>query len=246
VIAGTPLRAAEVLADILQQGDEIQRRYAESPHRCGGCGSHLLKPGHCFACLDRIEAERQSERDRKRRVAATVEALWPRFRWAHTLSAPELDSRVDAEGLATLRSLDLASVDRVTAIGPAGKGKTSGLCAIACDWSAQHGRKVTFAAAADLGVSRLQTSLGEGEANLVARALAAPLLVLDDVGAEAALGTPTIEHVLRSRYDQMLPTLTSTGLDVAQLLQRYGSGVGRRLLESSGGAVVIRFGRAGK
>ncbi len=108
-------------------------------------------------------------------------------------------------------------------------------------WASTHGRAAAFVPAVDLGVARQQHGLGEGEPRRVLQAMAAPLLVLDDVGQEVEIGIPVVAHVLQRRYDHVKATVATSGLTVDQLVARYGSGVARRLLETVGGATVLKL-----
>ena len=95
-------------------------------------------------------------------------------------------------------------------------------------------------------MARQQHGLGEGEPPIVRDAVAAPLLLLDDVGQEVVAGTAAIAHVIQHRYDHAKPTLVTSGLTVEQLLSRYGAGVVRRLVETAGGALVLKLRRRGE
>jgi DNA replication protein DnaC len=163
-----------------------------------------------------------------------------RLAWASDLSAPELAERVDAAALGQARTLDLKQLDRVTLLGTAGAGKTSLAVAFANAWARASARPAVFVTAADLGLARQQHGLGEGEASLVRQAMGADLAILDDLGVEADAGAPVVAHVLHHRYDRERPTIATTGLTVEQLAKRYGAGVARRLVESAGGAVVLK------
>jgi hypothetical protein len=51
-----------------------------------------------------------------------------------------------------------------------------------------------------------------------------------------------IAHLLHRRYDAQRPTIATTGLTIEQLASRYGAGVARRLVETVGGATVVKMG----
>jgi DNA replication protein DnaC len=108
-------------------------------------------------------------------------------------------------------------------------------------WVSAHAQPALFLAAVDLGVARQQHGLGEGESPVVGQAMTAPMLVFDDLGQEAQDGTPVVAHVIQRRYDRVRPTIATTGLTVEQLVSRYGAGVARRLIETAGGAVVLKL-----
>jgi DNA replication protein DnaC len=203
-------------------------------HRCTNCSAETRSPGLCWSCKERNEKALDAMRSWRRRRPL-------RYQWADGLKVPELDGRVDPAALERARATDLASLDRATFLGPAGAGKTSLAIAMASDWVRRTGLAPVFASAPDLGVARQQSGLGDGEALAVDHAMQADLLVADDVGAEPPVGIPVIAHVLMHRHDKMKPTLCTSGLTVQQLVERYGSGIGRRLLETGGGVEVFQL-----
>jgi DNA replication protein DnaC len=201
-------------------------------HSCAACGARSTRPGRCLECDPVGRAGTRT---------ATASAMPKRFAWALNLDAPELRERVDPASLEVARSLDLARLDRVTLLGSAGAGKTALAVAIANAWTAATSQPSRFVAALDLGMARQQHALGDGEAETVRAAMTARLLLLDDLGQEPDFGISTIAHVVEHRYDQARPTVATSGLPVESLLSRYGAGVTRRLLETTGGAVVLKL-----
>jgi DNA replication protein DnaC len=203
-------------------------------HVCPTCRAPSTHPRPCLACEDAQRATQQAK-------AATAASMPTRFGWARGLNAPELAARVDATALEQARAIDVVRLDRATLLGPATAGKTSLAVAMAHAWAIAHARPALFLAAVDLGVARQQHGLGEGEPPLVRQAMSAPLLVLDDVGQEADFGSSVVAHVIQHRYDRVKPTIATTGFTVEQLVSRYGAGVARRLIETAGGAVVLKL-----
>jgi DNA replication protein DnaC len=203
-------------------------------HACPTCATPSTRAGLCLTC----ERAQRSARDAK---MATVASMPTRFVWASGLNAPELSVRVDGAALEQARAADVKLLDRVTLLGTAGAGKTSLGVAIANEWASVTARPALFFAAADIAVARQQHGLGEGEAPIVRQAMNAALLVLDDLGQEWDMGAPVVAHVVQHRYDQAQPTITTSGRSVEQLVSRYGAGVVRRLIETSGGALVLRL-----
>ncbi len=203
-------------------------------HACPTCRTPSTSPRRCRACEDAEHVAREAR-------VATAASLPTRFVLAGGLDGVELSARIDAVGLARARAIDLVGLDRVTLLGPAGAGKTTLAAALAMAWASIHGRAAEFVPAVDLGVARQQHGLGEGEPRRVLQAMAAPLLVLDDVGQEVEIGVPVVAHVLQHRYDHVKSTVATSGLTVDQLVARYGSGVARRLLETVGGATVLKL-----
>jgi DNA replication protein DnaC len=204
-------------------------------HACTRCSAATPRTGLCLECADEQRAARDA-------VLATRASIPKRFAWVPDLSAPTLSERVDQAALAHARALDLTRLDRVTLLGSAASGKSSLAVALASAWSAANALPAVFVAAADLGVARQQHGLGAGEAALVRQAMCAELTILDDLGVEPEVGAPVIAHLLHHRYDSQRPTIVTTGLAIEQLAKHYGAGVARRLLETAGGAVVLKLG----
>lgn len=203
-------------------------------HVCPSCGAPSSHSRRCVACDDARRAAREARR-------ATATSMPTRFEWAHGLEARELSARVDVRALEQARAIDLVRLDRVTLLGAASAGKTSLAVAIANTWARTQARRAAFLAVVDLGIARHQHGLGQGEPRVVLQAMAAPLLLLDDVGQEVDSGSPVVAHVIQHRYDQAKPTIATTGLTVEQMVSRYGAGVGRRLIETSGGVLVLKL-----
>jgi DNA replication protein DnaC len=126
---------------------------------------------------------------------------------------------------------------RVVFAGPSGAGKTS--LAIAClRERAPHG---LFVSALRIGTARIQSHAGQGEAALVEQAIAAPLLLLDEVGGEQKTATNAVRDVIFARYDADLPTWITTGFKGGELAAMYGDGALRRLTEH---AYVVQLGKS--
>ena len=92
--------------------------------------------------------------------------------------------------------------------------------------------------ARELSESARQWPLGKGENPDITRAKEALIMVLDDLGLERDHGC--LLDVLERRYSRGLPTITTTGLGVGELVERYGDAFVRRLKECAGlrGAIV--------
>lgn len=198
------------------------------------CGAQSMR-APCWDC-DRQMAANIEASQRKAAAIATIPA---RYAWAH-IAAPELAARVKLRDRAvtlidTIRGALAAS--RVVFAGPSGSGKTS--LAIAC--LRERVPYGLFVSALKLGVARIQSSAGDGEAALVERAIAAPLLLIDEVGGEIKMATNAVRDVIFARYESDLPTWITTGFRGAQLAEMYGDGSLRRLTED---AYVVNLGAA--
>jgi DNA replication protein DnaC len=95
-----------------------------------------------------------------------------------------------------------------------------------------------FGRAHHLGTARIQQRAGSGEAPIVARAIAAPLLLIDDLGAEAQTQNNAIADVIRDRFDEEKPLWFTTGLTANEVAARYDGGAVRRIFER---AMVIQL-----
>jgi hypothetical protein len=97
-------------------------------------------------------------------------------------------------------------------------------------------RDYLWVRAQDLPIARLQARLGEGEAELVRRAKRAEVLVLDDLGWEGqrAGAADVVIEVLADRYDHGRAVLATTGLQLAEVRERHGDAVVRRICEGGG------------
>ena len=187
---------------------------------------------------------------RRRRDALRVfESSLPAvYRWAR-LGHPLLAERVK---LATIPS-EPPSAQRVVFMGPAGAGKTSLAVALlramlerelahatlsSDDDAERIARRYRFAHTHRIGVAYLGGL--EGAAELRA-AIRAPLLLLDDVGAESTVPSDAVPEVIAERHAEERATWITTGLSPKEIAERYGGGVARRVMEN---AAVLRMARS--
>jgi DNA replication protein DnaC len=137
-------------------------------------------------------------------------------------------------------------------MGPTGAGKTSLAVAMLDAWVRLVPRKrkgSLFVEAAWLARSRARHKLGDGESPLVAQALSAPLLLLDDLGQEREDRDGCITDVVYGRSNADLPTWVTCGLATKDqtleafteaLSRRYDGGFVRRIIETG---KRVRLGR---
>jgi hypothetical protein len=245
-LAEAPQRSnAEVLEALF--GVEFARRMAERDRRhaehraactatyCDACERYACTTcrtarvdGYGLACVGCQLAEL---------VAATIPR---RYRDAidHVRSRVSSAKAIDLAG----QSIEARAI---VFAGPSGAGKTTLAVATATAWARWHFRAgrtprgLTFVSAIDLARARAQHRLGAGEAELIVDAMTARLLVVDDLGAEAARDADVIATVLHRRHDDDAATWITTGLAAEEIGQRYGGGLERRIYE---GAVVIDCG----
>ena len=208
---------------------------------CGG----LTTSAPCYACVERPEVAAAA------RVALAASGIPARYRWAIDCSAALVADRVALAAVGgtvpTLRGAKAAILGHrgpvVLFVGPSGAGKTS--FAVACMRAA---RRAFFCSASDLDRARIEHSAGHGEAPIVARAIRAGVLVLDDLGQDKPSSISAVEAVLLARHNAEAPTWITTGLGgtvegvQAAIDARYNAGIARRLTEA-GTSLIVGFGR---
>jgi DNA replication protein DnaC len=190
--------------------------------------------------LDAIVARRRREA-----LRAWEAALPPLYRWArldHELFA----SRVKMERIPNAPP----RARSVVFFGNAGVGKTS-LAVAFLRLRVEHaiakhpldrdddvgamGRRFQFMHAHRLGIAGLP---GQGDPDDIRRAIRAKVLVLDDLGSERVIKSNPIAEVIAERHAEERVMWITTGLSTKQIVDRYGGGVARRILE---GATIVRF-----
>lgn len=246
---GGPSMSSE-LADLIAHMREVARD--DETHRatcresyCDRCGRH-----RCRGCRQAVVSE-DDERCWSCLIAAHVPSIGLPARYAGAGFGVE---RIDAlrrrvrSPRAIEQALRLAQrATMVSAIfaGGAGAGKSTLASAAAGQRMATALRarplvvpSIRWVSAIDIGLARQRHRLGsEDEPALVADAITADLLVVDDLGAEGARDHDAVAQVYHGRHDADLPTWTTTGLTSPELAARYGGGLARRIAEH---ATVIR------
>lgn len=198
---------------------EAPRQPVREPSPCPGCGRQTIASidALCLTCELCLEVPSQ-------------------FRWA-SFDAPDLVDRIPRRE-AIQEAREACTKRRVVLVGPAGHGKTS-LAAAMFRHRASRGERNAWAAAWRLGVVRMQYDLGKGEPPMVKKALAAPILVIDDVGIEKNTPTNALPDILFERHQEGMATWLTTAMTRKQTADRYGDGIARRVFE---GARVIDCG----
>jgi DNA replication protein DnaC len=228
--APAPPRASVVIApfDFSAAATDFARRWAASPHRCG-CGERVLRAGEkCDACA----ARDRERRDRLRHVGATSSSLPTSYRWAH-FSAPELTSRIkDARAIALAKAAATdPDIDRIVFTGPAGAGKTSLACSALHQIAYERSVTGQYVDARSLSLARSQSGLGH-EAPIVAEAMSAPALLIDDIGLDRPdQHGSAVADVLYARFMQGQITICTLAIPTSEVADRYGDGIARRMFE---------------
>ncbi len=187
--------------------------------------------GLCDACRERESFERA-----KVRVFASIPK---RFRWAIDCNLTTLTERVKlapdriSAALAWAAGLE-ADPPSLALTGVTGAGKTSLVVALFATWFAKHrNQDARFVPAIELGLARGRHPLGHDDPPAVIAAIEAPLLILDDLGAEAPMHADVVRQVLHRRHNDGRPTWVTSGLTHAALAQRFDGGLARRLFEEA-------------
>ncbi len=225
----------EAWLDRLASEDEAHRSACATEY-CDPCGRYP-----CAGCRRAVVGD-AGRRCLDCHTRDAVQSAGVPRRYADALGATEHRVRCASARHAAHGAIDARNV---LLVGGAGKGKSTLAAAMLATRVRQtlQGRRsreaVLWTGAIDLALARSQHRLGEGEAELVERAMRADVLVVDDLGAEPTRDADVVIAILHRRHDAELTTWVTSGLTAAQLRARYGGGVERRLVE---GATVIQCG----
>jgi DNA replication protein DnaC len=185
---------------------------------------------------------------RRREARRAWEAALPiTYQWAR-LDHPLLASRVKVERLPTKPPTDR----RVVFFGDPGVGKT--LLAVALLRALAEStiettsfdrdedtraivRRFHFASAHRLGTAGVAI---HGDYDAIRTAMRARVLLLDDLGAGSAIPSNPIPDIIAERHAEDRTTWITTGLSAKEIVDRYGGGVARRVLER---ASLVEMGR---
>lgn len=193
-----------------------------------GCGAKVERENmRCRGCVKRERREAWGQR-----ALAAV----PRGFSDSSLESEWLVRLVGQAGIETAKGALAES--RVVAVGPPGSGKTSLLAAmlVAADFPTRPGP--VWVSAHQLAKARTLHPLGEGEAPIIAQALDASVLVVDELGGEDQRYASAVAEVLFERHAEAKPTWVTTGVTPKEISARYGGGIARRVFE---GATVFRL-----
>lgn len=207
---------------------------------CFRCGRNRCK---CGARV-RYENDRCADCEAKAERARWLRDVLPHIPAAFsqaTLESPWLATLVGPKVIADARAA--TSAVRVAATGKPGSGKTSLIAAMfAASSFARSAGPPMWISAHGLAKARALHPLGEGESPKIAKALAAGVLVVDELGGEDQRYASAVAEVLYERHAEARATWVTTGVGPAEIADRYGGGIARRVFED---AVVFRLvGRA--
>ena len=117
--------------------------------------------------------------------------------------------------------------------GPAGTGKTHMAVATVLRWIAARGYGARFLVVPEW-LQEIKGGFGSGDSFTLlhrAQSSSTKLLVLDDLGAELATDwvRDTVYSVVNHRYNELLPTIVTTNLTLAEISQNYHDRLASRL-----------------
>jgi hypothetical protein len=159
----------------------------------------------------------------------------------HRATRQELEGRIEPRLLRAALAWHWGSGNLVM-MGATGCGKTSAAAHLVrrlCSEGAKEGRKpfelasmIRWQSCRDLSEIGRETRLGSGTPETIQRCQYARLLVLNDLAAPTHKeDQATLERVLDARYERGWPTITTTGLNAAQLKAAFGDALNRRIFE---------------
>lgn len=197
---------------------------------CGGMTSGGGTPLMCWDCAER--------KDRGARARQLLEGVVPpEFAWA-SFASPHLPLRCSGGSRVIGRALEAVGSRRVVLVGGSGVGKTSLAVAMMRLWVEKRAQAAHFTLSTELASARTRAPFGR-ESSEVTDANAAPLLVLDDLGADADVPRSAVAEVIFKRHAEQRPLWITTWLTPEKMSVRYGDGITRRIFE---GARVIECG----
>jgi hypothetical protein len=231
--------------------DELAARAEASQERVTGSGSE--PPASASATLADVLAAIQSARaaseamgvpettDAQERHAKLRPVLEQLPDGMHRATRQELEARIEPRLLRAVLGWNWGSGNLVL-MGATGCGKTSAAAHLVrrlCSEGAKEGRKpfelagmIRWQSCRDLAEIGRETRLGSGTPEAIQRCQYARLLVLNDLAAPSHKeDQATLERVLDARYERGWPTITTTGLNAAQLKAAFGDALNRRIFE---------------
>jgi DNA replication protein DnaC len=217
------------LADLMR---DVMAEVMAAPleERCRQCGCPTMRDSTCADCEARTAA-----------MAARVAWAPRRYQWAVDLDAADLPARVtDARAVDAMRSATDARAPSIVLLGVAGSGKTSLAVAGAnARYTSTSWRRIAFVDALDLSTARARAPLGD-EAPLVASAISAHLVVLDELGRGRGGHFDATGDVIMARHNADKSTIyTSPCPTLPDLVARLNDdGLARRVLAQ---ATVIQL-----
>jgi DNA replication protein DnaC len=210
--------------------------------------------------IDRAKQITESDQSRRERLEERIKRAWqslPRsFRWARFSNPKLLEERVVPPELVAKAAVSRGSV---LLIGKSGAGKTSLAAALyrrAIDEATdavkrsitsrnsaasrnadayKFGVGAKFLTAYELAKAGVYSPLGR-RPELVDQALDATLLVIDDLGMDVEVfkqSATSVAEVIHERHGAQKVTIVTTYLKREHMVEHYGEGITRRLMEAT-------------
>ncbi len=136
--------------------------------------------------------------------------------------------------------------ENIVFTGPGGVGKTFLLNAVFARVVERGHSGIRVTAYRMLEAMRKKHMGSEADAESFEAMIAAPILLIDDLGTEPMLRNVTVEYLftlLNERCAQRLHTVIATNLSPNQIKERYGERVASRLLDTSRCALIAMRGK---
>ena len=164
--------------------------------------------------------------------------------WTHTATDEAIEAKISNPVLRRFAGESDTASRSALLLGPSQIGKSTTLALAlrrALRVSDLRKGQVHWFYARALAQAARQYPLGEGVCPEVDRAMKADLLVLDDLGLER--DPAELIDVIHTRYERERVTWTTSGMSMAELRERYGEALVRRLVEGRAepGRVVSCF-----
>lgn len=231
---------------------DLPEDYLDEKYRCEICndtGYTDEVPARFCACFERALRLRQFEDGT---MAGLDEQSFRTFNADLVRQAnPEpgaaeklLGARVYCEGYA--EKFPHNERENIVFTGPGGVGKTFLLNAMFARIVERGHSGIRVTAYRMLEAMRKKHMGAEADAETFEAMVAAPILLIDDLGTEPMLRNVTVEYLftlLNERCAQRKHTVIATNLSPNQILERYGERVASRLLDTSRCALIAMRGK---
>lgn len=209
---------------------------------CARCGSKFRATrsgGPCRRCSDE-DAEQERREEVKHSLERSARSL-PRWPWARFGDRLFSERTKLAPAMVIAAKAWTVRVGNLLFSGPTGIGKTSIAVAMlhrlhdraverdASDAEQRLASGARFITGHELVAAKRAHPLGRGLAPIVAEAVDATVLLLDELGFEPQ--DEATFFVVDERYRKGRPTIVTTGLDLAGLCAKYGDAWVRRILD---------------
>jgi DNA replication protein DnaC len=218
---------------------------------CPSCGGEMVVDGTMREIDGEVKPLKMCERCadafvRQEAIREVAKQIPKDFAWANVRAA-ELPERVGLTRgqMAEAWKACVMGTSSLTLVGDPGAGKTSAAAALfrglldrgltrdSSPRDVVRAKGAMFVSSYELARDRARHPLGQGESPLVAKAMRATVLVVDDLGSEPDNQLSAISDVIHTRHAEGKPTWVTTWLTETTAAARYGGGIARRIFERS-------------